>query len=70
PVFPVEVLNVFGAGDAFAAGLIYARLNGMDWPAALELAAACGAIIVTRHGCANDMPTLPDVQQFIDEHQL
>ncbi|MEM6282903.1 MAG: 5-dehydro-2-deoxygluconokinase [Chloroflexota bacterium] len=65
PVFPAEVLNVFGAGDAFAAGLIYARLNNMGWPAALEMAAACGAIIVTRHGCANDMPTLADVQALI-----
>lgn len=65
PVYPVEVLNVFGAGDAFAAGLITGRIRGADWPQALQTAAACGALIVTRHGCANDMPTGDDVSAFL-----
>lgn len=65
PRFQVEVLNVFGAGDAFAAGLIYGRTCGKDWAESLRLAAACGALIVTRHGCANDMPTLPELTRFI-----
>jgi len=66
PVYPVEVLNVFGAGDAFAAGLIAEQVRGADWPAALRTAAACGALIVTRHGCANDMPTGAEVRAFLD----
>ena len=28
PGFPVEVLNVLGAGDAFLSGLLYGWLNG------------------------------------------
>jgi 5-dehydro-2-deoxygluconokinase len=31
PGFPVEVINVLGAGDAFASGFIYGYLNGWDW---------------------------------------
>ncbi|MEO0563173.1 MAG: PfkB family carbohydrate kinase, partial [Chloroflexota bacterium] len=65
PVFPVEVLNVFGAGDAFAAGLIAARHRGAGWDMALRQAAASGALIVTRHGCANDMPTSDEVTAFL-----
>jgi 5-dehydro-2-deoxygluconokinase len=65
--FPVEVLNVLGAGDAFASGFLYGYLQ--DWPLerAARLGNACGAIIVTRHGCANFMPTLDEVTAFLAE---
>jgi 5-dehydro-2-deoxygluconokinase len=53
----VEVLNVLGAGDAFAAGLLTGLLNGQDFPEAARLANACGAIVVSRHACAPAMPT-------------
>ena len=65
--FPVDVLNVLGAGDAFASGFLYGYLQ--DWPLerAVRLGNACGAIIVTRHGCANFMPTLGEVAAFLEE---
>lgn len=63
--FPVTVLNTVGAGDAFAGGLIYGRCQGWDWPASVRLANACGAIVVTRHGCAAAMPRLAEVETFI-----
>jgi 5-dehydro-2-deoxygluconokinase len=53
----VEVLNVLGAGDAFAAGLMTGLLTGRDYTAAAQLANACGAIVVSRHACAPAMPT-------------
>lgn len=67
PVYAVDVLNAFGAGDAFAAGVIVRRTRGDDWPQALHVAAANGALIVTRHGCANDMPTADEVGAFLAE---
>lgn len=60
PGYPVEVVNVLGAGDAFAAGFIYGRTQGFDWRRAARLGNACGAIVVTRHGCANFMATLDE----------
>lgn len=63
--FPVAVVNVLGAGDAFASGLLYAWLQGWDLPRAARFGNATGAIIVTRHACANDMPTLPEVEAFV-----
>jgi 5-dehydro-2-deoxygluconokinase len=53
----VEVLNVLGAGDAFAAGLMTGLLTGKDFAQAAALANACGAIVVSRHACAPAMPT-------------
>jgi 5-dehydro-2-deoxygluconokinase len=53
----VEVLNVLGAGDAFAAGLMTGLLTGRDFTEAARLANACGAIVVSRHACAPAMPT-------------
>ena len=66
PGFPVEVVNVLGAGDAFASGFIYGYLNGWDWYKSCRLGNACGAILVTKHGCANFNPTYEEVMTFID----
>mgnify|MGYP000017647813 CR=1 FL=1 len=68
PAFPVEVLNVLGAGDAFAAGFLYGYLKGWDWYRAARMGNACGAIVVTRHGCANFMPYEAEVLSFIEAH--
>jgi len=65
PGYPVKVENILGAGDAFAAGFIYGRLNGWSWRKAARMGNACGAIVVTKHGCANFMPTLPEVMAFV-----
>lgn len=66
PGFPVEVLNVLGAGDAFCAGFSYGLLNGWDLFKSVRMGNACGAIIVTREGCANFMPTLTEVTDFVE----
>lgn len=65
--FPVKVHNVLGAGDAFASGLLYGYLKGWDWYRAARMGNACGAIVVTRHGCANFMPYEHEALAFIEE---
>ena len=66
PGFPVKVYNVLGAGDAFASGFLYGFVNGWDWGKSARLGNACGAIVVTRHGCANFMPTYDEVIAFVE----
>jgi len=68
PGFSVEVSNILGAGDAFASGLLYGIVNGWDWYKAARLGNACGAILVTKHGCANFTPTHDEVMAFIANH--
>lgn len=65
--FPVEVYNILGAGDAFASGFLYGLLKNWDWRRAARMGNACGAIVVTRHGCANFMPREEEALQFIED---
>ncbi|MEW6158437.1 MAG: 5-dehydro-2-deoxygluconokinase [Verrucomicrobiota bacterium] len=67
PGFPVEVYNVLGAGDAFAAGFIYGLVKGWDYYKAARMGNAGGAIVVTRHGCANFMAYEDEALKFIHE---
>lgn len=67
PGFPVEIYNILGAGDAFASGFIYGLLKGWDWYRAARMGNACGAIVVTRHGCANFMGYEDEVLEFVEE---
>ncbi len=67
PGYPVEIYNILGAGDAFGAGFLYGYVNGWDWYKAARLGNACGAIVVTKHGCANFMPTYEEVMAFVAE---
>jgi ribokinase len=47
---PGPVVDAYGAGDSFAAGLAYALGEGRDIDAALELGARCGATCMTGRG--------------------
>jgi len=64
--FPVEVVNVLGAGDAFASGFIYGYLNDWNWYKCCRMGNACGAILVTKPGCSNFNPTLKEAFDFIE----
>jgi len=62
----VEVLNVLGAGDAFLSGFLAGWLGDGDLDRACTLANACGALVVSRHGCAPAMPTRAELAHFLD----
>lgn len=66
--YRAEIVNTVGAGDSFAAGLIYSRLTGRDWEESVRFANACGAITVGRAGCSTAFPTLEEVVAFQDQH--
>jgi len=65
PPFPVDILNVIGAGDAFVSGFLYGYRHGWDWRKCARLGNATGAIVVTRHACANDMPYEQEALDFV-----
>jgi 5-dehydro-2-deoxygluconokinase len=68
PGFPVEVLNILGAGDAFASGFLYGVLQDWDMYKACRMGNASGAHVVTQKGCANFMPTLEQSLTFIEKN--
>jgi ribokinase len=47
---PAPPADSYGCGDSFAAGLTYGLGVGLQAPAALALAARCGAVCLTGHG--------------------
>lgn len=65
PGFPVEVFNVLGAGDAFMAGFLRGWLRGEPLATCCAWANACGALVVSRHGCAPAMASWDELQHFI-----
>jgi len=65
PGFSVEVFNVLGAGDAFMAGFLRGWLRGEPLERCCQWGNACGAIVVSRHGCAPAMPTWIELEQFL-----
>jgi 5-dehydro-2-deoxygluconokinase len=62
----VEVLNVLGAGDAFASGFLAGWLRDETLEVCARTANACGALVVSRHGCAPAMPTPAELTYFLD----
>ncbi|GLY61575.1 5-dehydro-2-deoxygluconokinase [Pectobacterium carotovorum subsp. carotovorum] len=61
----VDVLNVLGAGDAFMSGLLRGYLNDEGWEKACAYANACGALVVSRHGCAPAMPSKIELDNYL-----
>ncbi len=61
----VAVLNVLGAGDAFSSGFLSGWVRGEGYDACCRYANACGALVVSRHGCAPAMPTRVELDYFL-----
>ncbi|KAA9108103.1 sugar kinase [Microbacterium rhizomatis] len=63
--FPIHPLDTVGAGDAFVAGYLSARLEGLDTTATLQRANACGAIACLVPGDWEAAPTARDLEHFL-----
>jgi len=68
--FAIEVFNVLGAGDAFMAGFLRGWLRDEPLQACCDYANACGAIVVSRHGCSPAMATWEELQAFLARRDL
>lgn len=65
PGFPVDVYNVLGAGDAFMAGFLRGWIRDEPIARCCAYANACGALVVSRHGCAPAMASWEELQFFL-----
>ncbi|MET1029023.1 MAG: 5-dehydro-2-deoxygluconokinase [Dongiaceae bacterium] len=61
----VDVLNVLGAGDGFLAGFLRGWLRGEPLEDCCRYANACGALVVSRHGCAPAIPTRAELDDYL-----
>ncbi len=67
--YPVPVVCGLGAGDAFGGAFCHGLLEGWPLPDAVRYGNAAGAIVAGRMMCADDMPTGPEVDDFLRERQ-
>ena len=66
PVREIEVFNVLGAGDGFMAGFLSGWLRGEPAAKCALYANICGALAVSRHGCAPSYPSQTELRHMID----
>ncbi|APX33662.1 ribokinase [Brachybacterium sp. P6-10-X1] len=65
PGHRVAVVDTVGAGDAFVAGYLSAQLDGLDVPARLARANACGALACTTPGDWEGAPRPADLDALL-----
>jgi 5-dehydro-2-deoxygluconokinase len=61
----VDVLNVLGAGDAFLSGFLRGWLREESYERCCTYANACGALVVSRHGCAPAIPSAEELDTYL-----
>jgi len=65
PPVPVRVVSAIGAGDAFAAGLLYGLHRGLPVADCLRWGNAAAAIVVGRVSCSDAMPYVHEIEQVL-----
>jgi len=65
PAVEIEVVNGLGAGDGFGAALCHGLLEGWPLERTLRFANAAGALVASRLGCADEMPTVAEVEELL-----
>lgn len=66
-VFAVETVDTTGAGDTFTGFFLAAYMEGRPVQEAMRRAAAAAAIAVSRAGAAPSIPTLEEVERFLEQ---
>jgi 5-dehydro-2-deoxygluconokinase len=66
PGFAVEVFNIVGAGDGFLSGFLSGWLRDATWQECCRRGNACGALVVSRHGCSPASPTDKELAWYLE----
>jgi sugar/nucleoside kinase (ribokinase family) len=64
--YSVPVKSTLGAGDTFRAGVVYALLQGFGDAQCVRFASALAALVCTRFPIADNVPSLAEVEAFIE----
>lgn len=64
--FPVKLLKSFGGGDGYTSAFLYSLFEGKEIIDCLEFGSASAAMLVASHACSQDMPSVKQVEEFIE----
>ena len=67
PPYLVDVVCGLGSGDAFGGAFCHGLLSGWDAETIIRWGNAAGAIVAGRLMCADDMPTIDDIEALLAE---
>ena len=67
PPYLVDVVCGLGSGDAFGGAFCHGLLEGWDPETIIKWGNAAGAIVAGRMMCADDMPTIEDIESLLAE---
>ena len=67
PPYLVDVVCGLGSGDAFGGAFCHGLLEGWDPETIIKWGNAAGAIVAGRLMCADDMPTIDDIEALLAE---
>lgn len=67
PPYWVDVVCGLGSGDAFGGAFCHGLLEGWDAETIIKWGNAAGAIVAGRLMCADDMPTITDIESLLAE---
>ena len=70
PAPHVDFVEPSGAGDAFAAGLVFGLLQGWSLGRCLEFGSVIGASACTRLGCTRGLFTRAEAEAYLETHPL
>ncbi|NHJ86291.1 MAG: carbohydrate kinase family protein [Asgard group archaeon] len=69
PIFPVNVVDTTGAGDAFTAGMIYGLISNKKPKEAGRIAAACSAICIQSVGARSGPNSKRELIKFLKSNK-
>ena len=67
PAFPVTVVDTTGCGDSFHGAFAFAMTRGMDVHEAIRFSSAVAGLKATKLGGRTGLPTLAEVERFLEE---
>lgn len=67
--YPTEVVDVTGAGDAFASGLLYGYVNGESFERACQLGLAASALTLKTEQSVSPLLRPEQLEQTVDQYE-
>ncbi|PHV69537.1 ribokinase [Sporanaerobium hydrogeniformans] len=69
-IFKTKVVDTTAAGDTFTGYFVSAIISGKSIPDALKMSAMAASITVSREGASPSIPTLDEVKEKLNTHEL